>query len=280
MYVRPAGNHEDAQDLQKIGEGRRVFERMRGVRIEETAAIGAEHLDGFLRGHRALGDGLGGAFERGDLGIRTEILNHALRYEDERNTIESGIRHVERRAGEVDPEVADGLRRAARESAHKRNGGGDAGRRGSEVMNGEPHHLREVTDGRLGRVGLPVGIGREADGGIECQVRADQFSTEALRIERQPSLEPLDQVSQHNAHQTEGQQRPGVVGPVLLGGFIDGAQSIDKPFDRPHDGMHPGALAFEQARHECAHGLGEGQYDHEEEKNLKPAACTSCEHSP
>ena len=37
---------------------RRVFVRMRGIGVEEAAAVGAEHLDRHLRGHRPVRDGL------------------------------------------------------------------------------------------------------------------------------------------------------------------------------------------------------------------------------
>ena len=44
----------------KIRERRRVFERMRGIGIDVTAAVRAEHLDRDLRRHRALHDVLFG----------------------------------------------------------------------------------------------------------------------------------------------------------------------------------------------------------------------------
>ncbi len=53
---------------------------MRGVGVEKSAAVRAELLDGFLGGHRALRDDLLRAFDRGDFGIRLQILNHALRH--------------------------------------------------------------------------------------------------------------------------------------------------------------------------------------------------------
>ena len=44
--------------LQEVGEGRGVLERMRRVGVEEAAAVGAQLLDGELRGHRTDRDGL------------------------------------------------------------------------------------------------------------------------------------------------------------------------------------------------------------------------------
>ena len=60
---------------------------------------------------------------------------------------------VERAAGEIDPEIADGLRRAPGEAADQRDRQRDAGGRGEEIMHREPRHLDEVAHGRLGHVG-------------------------------------------------------------------------------------------------------------------------------
>ena len=53
-----AGISEDRQHLHEVGQRRRVLERVRGVGVEEAAAVGAEHLDGLLRGDRAHGQRL------------------------------------------------------------------------------------------------------------------------------------------------------------------------------------------------------------------------------
>ena len=58
------GNEEDEDDLKERGERSRVLERMRRVGVEETAAVRAELLDGFLRRDRTLRDHLRRAFER------------------------------------------------------------------------------------------------------------------------------------------------------------------------------------------------------------------------
>jgi hypothetical protein len=52
---------------------------------------------------------------------------------------------------------------------------------------------------------------------------------------------------------------------MLLGGFVHGAKPVDQPFHGPYDGMYPGAFAFEQAGHECAHRLGQGQQNQKKE---------------
>ena len=57
-------DQQDEDHLEKVGERRRVLVRMRGVDVEEAAAIGAELLDGELRSDRALRDYLLAALER------------------------------------------------------------------------------------------------------------------------------------------------------------------------------------------------------------------------
>ena len=65
-------DREDQDDLQEIRQRGRVLERVRCIGIEEAAAIGAEHLDGDLRGDRADSDGLLGAFQRRGVNIGAE----------------------------------------------------------------------------------------------------------------------------------------------------------------------------------------------------------------
>ena len=47
-------DREDRPHLDEIGERVGILERMRGVGVEEAAAVGAELLDRYLRGDRAL----------------------------------------------------------------------------------------------------------------------------------------------------------------------------------------------------------------------------------
>ena len=56
VISQAAADREDRQHLDEIRERRRVLERMRGVGVHVTAAVGAEHLDRDLRRHRPLHD--------------------------------------------------------------------------------------------------------------------------------------------------------------------------------------------------------------------------------
>src|SRR5947208_10766295 len=51
---------EDRDQLNEIGQWRWIFKRVRAVSVEETAAVGPQLFDDFLRSDRALTDGLVG----------------------------------------------------------------------------------------------------------------------------------------------------------------------------------------------------------------------------
>ena len=65
-------NQQDRGDLQKVGERRGILEGMRGIGIEKAAAVGAELLDGFLRGDGPHGQNLG--LSRDGLGDRVALV--------------------------------------------------------------------------------------------------------------------------------------------------------------------------------------------------------------
>ena len=101
-------DREDREHLHEVRQRRRVLERMRGIGVEEAAAVGAEHLDRDLRGDRADRDGLLGAFERRRLDIGAERLRHALPDQEQRVDDADRQQDVERAARDIDPEIADG----------------------------------------------------------------------------------------------------------------------------------------------------------------------------
>ena len=63
---------------------------------------------------------------------------------------------------------------AAGDAADEGDGEGDADGGGPEVVRGEAEHLGEIAHRGLGRVGLPVGVGGEGDGGVEGEVGRDR----------------------------------------------------------------------------------------------------------
>ena len=103
-------DREDRPHLEQVGQRARVLERMRRVGVEEAAAVGAELLDGVLRGDRPLRDDLLGAFQRRRLGVGVEVLRHAADDQHQRDDDRERQQDVEHAAGQIDPEVADRLR--------------------------------------------------------------------------------------------------------------------------------------------------------------------------
>ncbi|MNS45073.1 hypothetical protein D3C72_775320 [compost metagenome] len=69
---------------------------MRGIGVEETTAIGAQHLDRQLRRHGTDGNRLLHAFQRLRIHIGAKGLRHAEPHIDEGQHDAEGQKHVER----------------------------------------------------------------------------------------------------------------------------------------------------------------------------------------
>ena len=148
----------------------RVLERVRGVGVVEAAAVGAELLDDLLAGDRAAGDRLLGAAEGGDdLVVQVEVLDRAAGDQEDRADDGDRQQDAQRAAHQVDPEVAQIAGAPAGEPAHQRDRHRHADGGRDEVLHRQPGHLHEMTVGGLTGVGLPVGIGDEADRGVPRQ---------------------------------------------------------------------------------------------------------------
>ena len=220
---------------------------MRGIGVEEAAAIGAEHLDRDLRGDRADRDGLLGAFQRGRVDIGAERLRHALPDQEQRVDDADRQQDVERAARDIDPEIADGPHRRAREAADQRDRQHDAGRRRQEVLVRQAEHLHEVGHRAFAAVVLPVGVGDEADRRVEGEVGRDRRLSG--RIERQHALQAHQRVEDEKAADVEEQHGDRVGQPVLLALLVDAADPVETGFDRPQHRREERALAVEDARH-------------------------------
>ena len=261
---------------------------MRAIGVDEAAAVGAENLDGFLRGDGTLrdhliGDGLGGglAVRAGGLHglriqklrgvVRPQVLNHALGDENQRNHQARGEQNPEHAARRIHPEIADGLRFLARDAANNGDGQRDADRRRNKVVIGEPGHLREIAHRRFAAVVLPVGVGGERSGGVEREMRLD--AGEVLRIPGHPaeSLNALDQVEHQHADAAEQQHRDGVFLPIHLVRCVDARAAIEQPLERPQNRIEKRLLARKHAGHKNAQRLGDRQQHDKKQNDLKPA---------
>ena len=243
---------------------------MRRVGVEEAAAIGAEHLDGDLRGHRADRDHLLGALERGRLHIGAERLRHALPHQEQRIDDADRQQDVERAAGDIDPEIADGLDRGPREAADQRHRQHDAGRGRQEVLVGQAEHLHQVGHGALAAVVLPVGVGDEAHRGVEGEVLRHRRLVGRVEV-RNDRLEPQQRIENREAADVEEQHRDRVGEPMLLAPRVDAAAPIERRLDGAQHRRQRRALAVEHPRHVPAERLRQRDDDDAEDEDLKPA---------
>ena len=235
-------DQNDGADFKQVAPGRRVLERMRRVDTKEATAVGPQLLDRDLAGGRPQGDDLVDALQGQRTHVLGESLRHALPDQEQRQQQAQREQAVERGAGHVDPEVAQGVGRLASDTAAQGNQHGQAGGGADKVLHGQADHLAQVAEGRFTAIGLPVGVGHEADGGIE---RLGPFlPRQILRIERQVVLQQQDREQQQKAREVERQQGQGVLLPALLAVRINPGYAITAPLHWPEDRRQPGTLTF------------------------------------
>ncbi len=75
----PAGIAKISSISMKFVNGVGTLKRMGAIGVEESAAIGAEFLDDFLRSHRTHRESLLDAFQSRYFDIGRKVLNHSLR---------------------------------------------------------------------------------------------------------------------------------------------------------------------------------------------------------
>ena len=244
---------------------------MSAISVEEPAAVGAQHLDGLLRSHRALRNGLHlrRLFERMRGGVGVQILRHALADQQERIDERGRDKDVQEDARGVDPEVNDGGRCGPLDAANQGNGDRDACRGREKVVRGEARHLGEIAHGGLGCIELPVRVRGEADRRIPGQIGADVG--QALRVPGQVRLQTLDSVRDHQAHRGEAQHGKGVLAPVHLLRRIHAGKLVDQALNGPKKRVQPGAFAFEDTGHVGADGTNGCKQDQRVEGKLQPA---------
>ena len=242
---------------------------MCGIDVEEAATIGAQHLDGDLRSDRPKRDGLLGAFQRGGVDIGAEGLGHAEPDEDERQHDADGQQHVERGAGQVDPEIAERFSRSPGKTADQRHRDGDAGGGRDEVLDGQAGHLHEIGHRAFAAVVLPVGVGDKAGRGVEGQLRRN--GGHAGRVERQNTLETLQKIEQNEAGQIEQQHRGRIGRPVLLLILAGAGDAVEATFDRAEDRRERSPLTVENAGHVAAERLYENKDEPAEKQDLDPS---------
>ena len=266
---RSDGDQQQRPDLEKVGPGVGVFERMGGVGVEEAAAVGAELLDDLLAGHRTNRYGLLGAFQGRGVDGPDQGLRHAQGDEDQRPDDRDRQQNVEGDSGQIGPEIADSGRRGAHEATHQREGHGEAGRRRDEIVHGEAEHLGQIAHGRLAGVILPVGVGDEADRGVEGEI--GRHRAEAARVQRQHALQPLNAVEKQKAGHGKGKHRDRIGKPALLARRVHPGQAVKAALDRSDDRAEKVAFASVNVGDEFAERYGAAQNQSEHKRDLRPA---------
>ena len=266
---RSGRDEQQRPDFQHVGPGVGVLERMRRIGVHESAAVGAELLDDLLARHRTDRDGLLGALQRRNVDRAGQRLRHPEGDEDDGEDDRDRQQDVEDDAGHIDPEIADRGRRGARESAHQREGHGEARRCRQEVMDGEAEHLGEMTHRRLAAVVLPIGVGDEADRGVERQIRRN--GVEALRIERQHVLKSLQRIKRSEADDREGDHRDRIDEPALFARLVDAGEAIKAALDWAQHRRQKVVFACVDVRYQAAQGDGGCDHEREDNRNLRPA---------
>ena len=136
-------------------------------------------------------------------------------------------------------------------------------------MDGEPEHLGQMAHRLFAGVILPVGVGDEADRGVEGEIR--RHAGETLRIKRQDALQPLQRIERQEADDREGDHRHRIGQPGLLARLVDAGEAIEQAFNRPHDRRKKVGLARVDLDDQAAQRNGGDQREREDDRDLRPA---------
>ena len=88
--------------------------------------------------------------------VGLEVLNHALRHEEDREDQANAKQQVVNDAHEVHPEIAERSGRMSRDAPHQRRCQSNADGCGGEILDDQPDHLREIRHGAFAAIVLPV----------------------------------------------------------------------------------------------------------------------------
>ena len=233
-YIGEGGaNCENRDNLQEIRQCRRIFKWMRCIGIEEAATVGPEHFDGDLRGNRTDRDSLLHAFECCCIDIWTECLRHALPDQEQCKWHADRQQHVESAACHIDPEIAYCPCGRARKTAYQNHRKNDPRRGRQKILLRQCKHLHEIRHCRFATIVLPVGVGDEADSGVERQI--GRHSRLPGGIERQDPLQAQQGIKNHETANVKQQHPDRIPKPTLFAFLFDSSSPIERQFNRPQD---------------------------------------------
>ncbi len=241
---------------------------MGAIGAKESAPVGAQHLDGDLGGRRAQGDDLlrrGSRYGRGHpkgLQIGSPGLHHPLADQEEGEEAREGQQDIECDADHVHPEAAQVGRLPPPDPPghrchHRQPCGG-----GQEVLHREPQGLAQIAQGGLARIGLPVRVGDEADGGIEGQRVI--HGPKPLGVQRQMHLELQKDQKEKEAQGVEGQNGDQIVFPVHPVVDVDAHGPVDPALDRGQKAGRWDGFPFQYISEVFTQGAGQQQQGQEQ----------------
>ena len=231
---------QDQEDLDEICEAVRILERVRGVRVEETATVRAELLDRFLARDGPAGNDLCSTGEGVHVLGGVEVLDGAAGDQKDRADERDRQKDAEVTAHEVNPEVTELIRAVAGNTAddHDSHADSDGGR--NEVLERHAQHLREMGHRRFTAVRLPVRVGHERG----CRVpRLRLFDGAEAVCHGQPLLNTLQDVEAEHTQEGHGENVAKVNSPRVLAVCSDPREAVHEPL-RPEV-----ALRGKGARH-------------------------------
>jgi hypothetical protein len=135
-------------------------------------------------------------------------------------------------------------------------------------VDGEAEHLGQIAHRRLAAVVLPVGVGDEADGGVEREVR--RHGAETARVQREKILQPLDRVEREESGDRKHDHRDRIGIPILLPLRIDPGQAVEAALDRPEHRSEKVSFAGIKAGDQSAERNGACHHQREHEGDLRP----------
>ena len=239
----PVHEHERRRDdqheqhLEEVGERVGFSNGCAELVLKKPPPFVPSSLIDLLRGDRPHRDRLRQARDRVNGQVVGEVCDHALGDEHDRAEHRDRREHVQDRAHEVLPEVAEALAAAPDDPADERDRDDDPDAGRQPVLDRQPDHLAEVAHRRLAAVVLPVGVRHERRGGVERHVPRGRV--EAERVERvgheEGVLRAQDQVQEQPAREREDDQAFRVGLPVLLALGIDPQDAVEEALGAGED---------------------------------------------
>ena len=133
-------------------------------------------------------------------------------------------------------------RAAAREAARQRQRDAEPDGGRGEVVPGQPGHLGQVAHRRLAAVPLPVGVGREADGGVERPSAVDT-APRCCGLNGRNACKRCKRVGDEDAEQAERQQVNRVRPQLCVSSAPHAAEAQEQPLDGAEHARERSALA-------------------------------------